>query len=334
MGQAELNDWMAQHVAGFQGPMTLHRLAGGQSNPTWRVDTPNHSYVLRQKPMGVVLPSAHAVDREYQVMKALAGTDVPVPGVYALCEDPAVMGSMFFVMDYIEGRVFYDPRMPDQTPEERAAIFDDMNRAIAAISTVDPMAVGLEGYGRHGGYVARQVSRWSKQYRASQTRQIGAMEALIDWLPQNLPKGDEEVRVVHGDFRLDNLLIHPTEPKVLAVIDWELGTLGCPLSDFAYNVMTWRVSPDLFRGLAGHITPGSGIPTEDQYIADWCRRTGRDKPANFDLYVIVNLFRMAAILQGIAKRAEEGTASDPDARAVGARAEPMAEIAWKMVRNL
>jgi len=334
MAEAELKIWMQENVAGFQGPMRLHRLAGGQSNPTWRVDTPNQSYVLRQKPLGPVLPSAHAVDREFRVMQALAATDVPVPKVWALCEDPSVMGSMFFVMEFIEGRVFYDPRLPDQTPEKRAAIFDSMNQAFSAISTVDPMAVGLGDYGRHGGYVARTVNRWAKQYRASETRSIPAMDALIDWLPQNLPQREEEVRIVHGDFRMDNLLIHPTEPKVLAVIDWELGTLGCPISDFAYHMMTWRVSPDLFRGLAGAVTPGSGIPTEEAYIADWCRRTGRDKPADFDLYLIVNLFRMAAILQGIAKRAEEGTASDPDAHEVGARAVPMAQIAWDMARRL
>lgn len=331
MAEAELADWMAAHVPGFRGPLTLRRLSGGQSNPTWKVEAASGAYVLRQKPVGAVLPSAHAVDREYRVMQALAGTDVPVPRVHALCEDPAVMGSMFFVMEYLEGRVFMDPRLPGMAPGERAAIFDAMNAAIAAISRVDPVAVGLGDYGRHGGYVQRQVSRWTKQYRASQTRDIPAMEALIDWLPQHLPQAPEEVRLAHGDFRLDNLILHPTEPRVLAVVDWELSTLGCPYADFAYNVMAWRIAPGLFRGLAGEDLRGSGIPSEDDYVQAWCRRTGRMRPERFDFYIILSLFRIAAILQGIAKRALDGTASDPDAAEIGARTEPLAQIAWDMV---
>lgn len=333
MAEAELADWMAAHVPGFAGPLTLKRLSGGQSNPTWRVETPGARYVLRQKPVGKVLPSAHAVDREYKVMRALQGTDVPVPRMIALCEDEAVMGSMFFVMEHVDGRVFYDPRLPDQTPAERAAIFDSMNAAIAAISRVDPLAVGLGDYGRQGGYVERQVSRWTKQYRASETRPIPAMEALIDWLPQHLPTAPEEVRIAHGDFRLDNLILHPTEPRVLAVVDWELSTLGCPYADFAYNVMAWRIAPDLFRGLGGVALEGTGIPDEDAYIDAWCRRTGRARPENFDFYVILSLFRIAAILQGIAKRAQDGTAASDEAVQVGAKAEPLAQIAWDMARR-
>ena len=334
MAEAELADWMAAHVPGFRGPLALRRLSGGQSNPTWKVQAASGSYVLRQKPVGNVLPSAHAVDREYRVMQALAGSDVPVPRMIALCDDPSVMGSMFFVMEHLEGRVFMDPRLPGLAPAERAGIFDAMNAAIAAISTVDPVAVGLGDYGRHGGYVERQVSRWTKQYRASQTRPIPAMEALIDWLPQNLPQAPEEVRLAHGDFRLDNLILHPTEPRVLAVVDWELSTLGCPYADFAYNVMAWRIAPGLFRGLGGVDLAGSGIPSEDDYVQAWCRRTGRARPERFEFYIVLSLFRIAAILQGIAKRAQDGTAADPQAAETGAKAEPLAVIAWDMARRL
>ncbi len=331
MAEAELSAWMAAHVPGFEGPVSLQRLSGGQSNPTWRVDAASGSYVLRQKPVGDVLPSAHQVDREYRVMKALAGTDVPVPKVHALCTDPAVMGSMFFVMEYLPGRTLFDPRLPDQTPEQRAGIFDAMNRAIAAISLVEPEAVGLGDYGRQGGYVERQVARWTKQYRASETHRIGAMDGLIDWLPRHLPTRPEEVRLSHGDYRLDNLILHPSEPRVLAVVDWELSTLGCPYADFAYNVMVWRVAPGVFRGLGGVDLTGTGIPPEEDYINLWCQRTARQRPDDFDFYVILGLFRLAAIIQGIAKRALDGTASDARAAEMGRMAGPLAEVAWEMV---
>ena len=334
MAETELDIWMARNVAGYRGPLSLHRLSGGQSNPTWRVDAASGQYVLRQKPVGTVLPSAHQVDREYRVMKALADTPVPVPRVFALCEDPAVMGSMFFVMEYLPGRTLFDPRLPGLPAEERAAIFDAMNAAIAAIGMVDPAKVGLADYGRPGGYVERQIGRWSKQYRASETQAIPAMDALIDWLPQHMPTTPEEVRLAHGDFRLDNLILHPSEPRVLAVVDWELSTLGCPYADFAYNVMVWRIAPGLFRGLGGVDLAGTGIPTEDHYINLWCQRTGRERPENFDFYVILSLFRIAAILQGIARRALDGTAADPNAREMGAKATPLAEIAWDMARRV
>ena len=333
MAEADLSDWMATHVPGFRGPLRLVRLSGGQSNPTWRIEAASGRYVLRQKPVGTILPSAHAVDREFRVMQALAGTDVPVPRMHALCEDAGIMGAMFFVMEHLEGRVFMDPRLPGMAPAERAAIFDAMNGAIAAISRVDPVAVGLGDYGRQGGYVERQVSRWTRQYRASQTRDIPAMEALIDWLPQNLPQAPEEVRLAHGDFRLDNLILHPTEARVLAVLDWELSTLGCPYADFAYNVMAWRIAPGLFRGLGGLDLSGTGIPSEDAYVQAWCRRTGRQRPERFDFYIILSLFRIAAIIQGIARRALDGTASDPGAAEVGAKTEPLAQIAWDMARK-
>lgn len=332
MAEAALTDWMAAHVAGFRGPLTLTRLSGGQSNPTWRVDAASGRYVLRQKPVGVVLPSAHQVDREYRVMQALAGTAVPVPRMVALCEDDSVMGSMFFVMEYLEGRVLFDPRLPGMDAAERAAIFDAMNGAIAAISTVDPVAVGLGDYGRHGGYVDRQIARWTKQYRASETEVIPAMDALIDWLPAHKPQAPEEVRLAHGDFRLDNLILHPTEARVLAVVDWELSTLGCPYADFAYNVMIWRIAPGVFRGLGGVDLRGTGIPLEDAYIDQWCQRTGRARPENFDFYTILALFRIAAIVQGVAKRALDGTANDPRAAAMAGVARPLAELALSMVR--
>lgn len=323
-----LEAWMTANVPRFAGPVELIRLSGGQSNPTWRLRTPARDYVLRQKPLGPVLPSAHAVDREFKVMSALKGSGVPVPEVIALCEDPEVFGSMFFVMEYLEGRSILDPRLQGMQAPERAAIFEAMNGAIAAMSTVDPLAIGLADYGRHGGYVERQVARWSKQYHASQTEPIPEMDALIEWLPKNLPDTPEEIRIAHGDFRLDNLILHPTEAKVLAIVDWELSTLGCPIADFAYNAMIWRLPPDLFRGLGGVDLKGSGIPTEEEYVARWFERTGRKRPDNFNFYVVLSMFRISAILQGIAKRAEDGTASDPKAADMGARAAPLARVAW------
>ena len=333
MAEAELTAWMNAHIDGFRGPLTLTRLAGGQSNPTWRIDAASGPYVLRQKPLGKTLPSAHQVDREYRIMKALGDTDVPVPHVLALCEDDSVMGSMFFVMEFLDGRTLYDPQLPDFSPSERAGIFDAMNGAIAAISLVDPVAVGLGDYGRQGGYVERQVSRWSKQYRAAETQVIPSMDALIDWLPQHLPTAPEEVRIAHGDFRLDNLIFHKTEPRVLAVVDWELSTLGCPYADFAYNAMVWRIVPGLFRGLGGLDLAGTGIPTEDAYVAEWCRRTGRARPENFDFYMILSLFRIASIVQGVAKRALDGTANDARAAEMGKIAGPLADIAWGMAQK-
>lgn len=333
MAEAELEAWMAAEVPGFRGPLALTRLSGGQSNPTWRVDAASGRYVLRQKPVGKTLPSAHQVDREFRVMQALAGTDVPVPRVHALCRDEAVMGSMFFVMDFLEGRTLFDPRLPGMAPAERAGIFDAMNAAIAAIGLVDPVAVGLGDYGRHGGYVARQIARWTTQYRASETRTIAAMDDLIDWLPANAPTAPEEVRLAHGDFRLDNLILHPTEPRVLAVVDWELSTLGCPYADFAYNVMVWRIAPGVFRGLGGVDLSGTGIPSESDYIDLWCRRTGRERPQNFNFYTILALFRIAAIIQGVARRGLDGTASDPRAQEMSDIVPPLAELAMGMARG-
>jgi aminoglycoside phosphotransferase (APT) family kinase protein len=333
MAEAELADWMKAKVPGFRGPLTLTRLSGGQSNPTWRIDAASGRYVLRQKPVGKTLPSAHQVDREFRVYRALAGSDVPVPHVHALCDDDAVMGSMFFVMDHIEGRTLFDPRLPGMDPSQRAGIFGAMNDAIAAISLVDPVAVGLGDFGRHGGYVDRQIARWTKQYRAAETRVIPAMDDLIAWLPAHAPTAPEEVRLAHGDFRLDNLILHPTEARVLAVVDWELATLGCPYADFAYNVMAWRIEPGLFRGLGKVDLTGTGIPVESDYIDMWCRKTGRTRPANFDFYVILALFRIAAIVQGVARRGMDGTASDPRAQEMAGIVAPLAELAMDMTRG-
>lgn len=330
---ARLDAWMLGAVPGFRGPLAVEPIAGGQSNPTYRLAAPSGRYVLRRKPPGKLLPSAHAVDREFRVMKALGGTDVPVPRMLALCADESVIGTMFYVMDHVAGRVFYDPRLPEQSKSERAAMFDDMNRVIAALHKIDPQAVGLGDFGKPGNYFARQFARWSRQYRASETEKIEAMDKLIDWLPRHIPPGDETA-IVHGDFRMDNLIFHPTEPRVVAVVDWELSTLGHPLGDFAYHAMAWRFSPELFRGLDGADLLALGIPTEEEYIAAYCRRTGRAEIAHWDFYMAFVMFRMAAIFQGIMGRVRDGTATDARAREAGAKARPVAELAWRQVERM
>ncbi len=322
-----LQAWLSANVPGYFGTPTLVAFEGGQSNPTFRLTADSGDYVLRRKPAGIVLPSAHAVEREFRVMRALAGTDVPVAKVLALCEDTAVIGSPFFVMEYVPGRVFWDPRLPGLPREQRASMFDAMNATIAALHQVDWRAVGLEGFGRPENYLGRQIARWSKQYRASETKAIPAMDALIEWLPHHAPARDA-VSIVHGDFRMDNLLFHPTEPRVVAVLDWELSTLGDPVADFAYHAMSWRISPSLFRGLAGEDLTVLGIPTEAEYVAAYFRRVRTKPVSDWNYYIVFSLFRMAAILQGIAKRAQDGTAASPQAVDVGGRAGPLAELAW------
>jgi len=319
--------WCEAKVPGFRGPLAAERFAGGQSNPTYRLTSPSGAYVLRRKPPGVLLPSAHAVDREFRVLRGLQGTAVPVPPVFALCEDDGVIGSAFYVMGYVPGRVFYDARLPGVSPAERAAIYDSMNATIAALHSVDPAAVGLGDFGRPGNYMARQVARWTKQYRASETVPIPEMDRLIGWLADYTP-AEGRVAIVHGDYRLDNLLLHPTEPRGVAVLDWELSTLGDPVADFAYHAMVWRIAPELFRGLAGEDLAALGIPSEAEYVAAYCRRTGRDGIADWDYYIVYGIFRIAAILQGIAKRALDGTAAAHDAVELGAKARPLAELAW------
>ena len=328
-----LADYLDAHVAPVTGPLTVHQYQGGQSNPTYRIMAGDATYVLRRKPPGTLLPSAHAVDREYRVMRALAATGVPVPRMLALCEDASVLGTAFYVMEYVRGRVLWDPTLPGMTREARAAHYDELNRVIAALHTVDYAAIGLADYGRPGQYVERQIARWSKQYAAAGIAPIPAMDRLIEWLPRHLPPGDE-TSIVHGDFRLDNVIFHPTEPRVLAVLDWELSTLGHPVSDFAYHVMAWRLTPGEFRGLAGADLAALGIPTEAEYIAAYCRRTGRERIDHFDVYLIFNMFRIAAILHGVLARAMQGNAASQDAIATGSRARLVADAAWSMAQRL
>jgi aminoglycoside phosphotransferase (APT) family kinase protein len=291
--------------------------------------------VLRRKPPGKLLPSAHAVDREYRVIRALAATDVPVARALALCDDAAVIGTAFYVMEYVGGRVFWDPRLPELAVGERGAIHDEINRVIAALHGVDPEAAGLGDYGRTGEYIARQVSRWSKQYQASETEQIEAMDNLIAWLPENIPSA-EETRIVHGDYRIDNVIFDPVEPRILAVLDWELSTLGHPLADFAYHCMVWRIPPGVFRGLGGLDLALLGIPTEREYVEAYCRRTGRAgiEPRDWEYYMVYNMFRIAAIVQGVMARALQGNASSAQALETGRAARPLAEMAWRQVERL
>ena len=318
---------------GFTGELQVAQFAGGQSNPTYLVTAGADQYVLRRKPPGALLPSAHAVDREYKIMRALADSGVPVPKVFALCEDPSIIGTAFFLMEYVQGRVFWDATLPGVTPAERGALYDELNRVIAALHAVDYTAVGLADYGRPGNYLGRQIDRWARQYRAAATEPMDAMERLIEWLPAHIPASDETT-VVHGDYRIDNVIFHPTEPHILAVLDWELSTLGHPLADFAYHVMTWRVSPDEFRGIKGADLAQLGIPDEAAYVDAYCRRTGRGQIADWDYYLAFNMFRMSAILQGILARALQGNATSSEALATGQRARPMAEAGWRQVEQM
>jgi len=330
---ARLESWLHDHVDGFRGTLAAEQFEGGQSNPTYKLLSDVGSYVLRRKPLGRLLPSAHAVDREYRVMRALSGTAVPVPEVYALCEDDTVIGSAFYVMEFLDGRIFWDPRLPDLAPAERRAMFQSMNAVIAALHLVDHVAVGLAEFGRPGNYLARQIARWSRQYQASETEPQIAMDRLIEWLPRHLPP-EGEPRIVHGDYRIDNLIYHPAEPRVIGVLDWELSTIGDPLADFAYHVMAWRVSPELFRGLAGVDFSTLGIPTEEEYVATYGERIGRGRTEDWEFYMVYSLFRLAAIMQGIAKRAIDGTAASREAVELGRLARPVGEQAWALARSL
>ena len=325
-----LERYMRAHVEGFAGPLTVRQFRGGQSNPTYHLATAGAAYVLRRKPPGKLLPSAHAVDREYRIITALAGTGVPVPRTYALCLDPEVIGTAFFVMEYVPGRILVDPRLPDVSRAERAPIYDAMNAVLARFHTVDWRAVGLEDYGRPGNYFARQIHRWTTQYRASETERIESMEHLIAWLPDHIP-ADDTTTLVHGDYRLGNMIIHPTESRVVAVLDWELSTLGHPLADLGYNCMPYHLSADSMDGFEGGDLAALGIPSEEDYLAAYCRRTGRAGIERWHFYVGFAMFRLAAIAQGIMGRVVEGTASDPNARERGARARPLADGAWGLI---
>ena len=326
--------WMREHVDSGTGTLQVAQFKGGQSNPTYLVSAGSRRYALRRKPPGKLLPSAHAVDREYRVMTALRDTDVPVPKTYALCVNAEVIGTAFFIMDYVEGRVLWDPTLADLTRGERKAHYDELNRVIAALHRVDPAAVGLADYGKPGNYLARQIDRWSRQYRASETERIEAMDRLIEWLPANVPPGDE-TSIVHGDYRIDNVVFHPAEPRILAVLDWELSTLGHPLADFAYHCMTWRMPEGAHaRGLAGADFAALGIPAEREYVAMYCKRTGRDRIDHFEYYLAYNMFRLAAILQGVMARALQGNAASAEALEAGRRTRAIAEEGWRQVERM
>jgi aminoglycoside phosphotransferase (APT) family kinase protein len=330
----KLQQWMQDHIAGFSGAVEVHQFAGGQSNPTFLVQAADRRYVLRRKPLGKLLPSAHAVDREFRVLTALEDTEVPVPHAFALCEDPGVIGSAFYVMEYVEGRIFWDAALPEVPAAGRAAIYMEMVRVQAALHALDYAALGLGDYGKSGGYVERQVARWTQQYRAAETEKIEAVERLIDWLPRHIP-ADEQASIVHGDFRLDNTIFHPSEPRILAVLDWELSTIGHPLVDFAYFCMRYHLPDAEFRGLGGLDIKGLSIPSEAQCIAAYCEIRGIKAPSQQDwtYYMAFCMFRLTGILQGVLARALQGNASNATALSAGRRARPLAEIAWALVQE-
>lgn len=330
-----LQDYMLSHVEGFQGPLTASQFKGGQSNPTYLLEAPSGKYVMRRKPPGKLLKSAHAVDREFKVISALYGADFPVPRPYVLCEDEAIVGTMFFIMEYVDGRIFWELDLPGMDRDERAAIYDHTNQTLAQLHNYDVKKIGLEDYGRPGNYFARQISRWSKQYSASQTAKLASMDNLMKWLPEHVPP-DESTAVVHGDFRLDNMIIHPTEPRVIAVLDWELSTIGHPLGDFTYHLMAWQM-PEVgigSTGLLGKDLDALGIPTEKDYVATYCERTGRENGiANRDFYSAYNFFRIAAILQGIAGRVRDGTAASVHAERAANAVGPLADMGWEYAQK-
>lgn len=334
------------HLPGFEGPLTVEQFKGGQSNPTYKLLTPARAYVMRSKPgpAAKLLPSAHAIEREFRVMKALAATPVPVARMELLCEDESVIGRAFYVMQCVEGRVLWDQSLPGLAPAERGAIYDEMNRVIAALHSVDVAAAGLADYGRPGNYFERQIGRWSKQYLASVTEDIPEMQRLIEWLPARLPasaKDETQVSVVHGDYRLDNLIFAADAPRIEAVLDWELSTIGHPLADFSYHCMAWHIPPGTFRGIGGLDLAALGIPSEAEYVRRYCQRvsehTGRTADpaalmADWNFYLAYNLFRLASICQGIARRVVDGIASSAEARSTGESTRPLAQMAWRFAQ--
>jgi aminoglycoside phosphotransferase (APT) family kinase protein len=333
--EACLGRWLQDHLPGFAGLDRIEQFRGGQSNPTFLLTAADGAqYVLRKKPSGALLPSAHAVDREFRVISALQGSHVPVARPLRLCTDASVIGTMFYLMEYVAGRNFWDATLPGMTPPERAALYDEMNRVMVALHTLDYAAAGLTDYGKPGNYFARQIARWSGQYRASETERIEAMEKLLDWLPANIPRA-EETTLVHGDYRLDNLIFHADSPRLRALVDWELSTLGHPLADFSYHVMLWRLPAGEGGGLRGLDLRSLGIPSEADYIAAYCARTGRTaiEPRVWEFCMAYNLFRIACIRQGILKRVVAGTAASRHAREAGAMARLTAEFAWRQVEE-
>jgi len=333
---AQLERYLTGEVACFAGPLTVKQFKGGQSNPTYLLETPSRRYVLRRKPPGKLLPSAHAVDREYRVTRALHVQGVPVAEPLAYCADDSVVGTAFYVMDFVDGRVFWEPQMPESTPTERAAVYDSMNETIARLHAFDPVKISLGDFGRGENYVARQVQRWSKQYRASETEKIDAMERLIDWLPKHISAGGP-VRLVHGDYRLDNLIVAHDQPKIVAVLDWELSTLGDPLADFSYHLMAWHMphseSAAGTATLVGHDLRALGIPSMADYVDAYVARTGLDPRPALPVYLAYNFFRIAAILQGIIGRVRDGTATSEFAPAKAEMIRPLADKAWDFARQ-
>jgi len=329
-----LSNWMQQHVTDFAGPIEVQQFAGGQSNPTYLLQTPTMRYVLRRKPPGKLLPSAHAVEREYRIIAALEHTDVPVARTYGLCEDPAIIGSAFYLMQYVQGRIFWDATLPEVPAPQRRAIYLEMIRVLAQLHSVDYKAVGLSDFGKSGHYIERQVARWTTQYRAAETQRIEAMERLIEWLPQHIPDGDA-TSIVHGDFRLDNTIFDANQPRILAVLDWELSTLGHPLADLAFHCLRWHLPASSFLGLGGLNVDSFQIPSEQACVAEYCRIRGLSPIPRGDwaYYLIFCMFRLAAILQGVLSRALQGNASSAKALEAGQRAHPLAQQAWQLARQ-
>ncbi|MBE7635614.1 phosphotransferase [Sneathiella sp. P13V-1] len=327
-----LTSYMEENVEGYKGPLTVQQFEGGQSNPTFLLKTPERDYVMRKKPPGVLLPSAHAVEREYRIMSALQDTDVPVARTYCLCEDSDVIGTPFYIMEKVEGRIFRQPELPGMDPKERAAIYDAMNDTLAKMHNVDIKAQGLEDFGKQGNYFERQIGRWTKQYRASETHHVDSMEELISWLPANMPD-DQTSTICHGDYRLENMIIHPTEPRVVAVLDWELCTLGHPLADLSYNCMTYHFMHPASGGLVNTDFDATGIPSEQAYIEAYCKRTGRDGIENWPFYIAFSFFRLAAIVQGVYKRGLDGNASSERAKTYGAFAQMLADLGVAAIRK-